>query len=293
MEDKRRTYGDEASPQITPIEMHLSSEWNRQEVVFGRLYSKFEKVQNYLFTTDTEEKMLTIMCEGNSLLPDSIILSSYDYEKLKETGDSPVEKSEEYIRIGKIKIALVPSSDCSLLHISADKFKEEDLKQKRQQIRDFAAESEKKSDFERLPEKYQKRLSEFSKALKCNDTELMMTFFLSLEGAGRGLTPAADDAIVGVLAGYLLSLSLEKKTDAYLETVGPILSHLCREKRTTGVSIKYLKCACRGAFSQDLCRLIRILSGEMQGDMKPFLERIRKVGHSSGMDMLYGLETML
>lgn len=293
MEDKRGTYGNEAMYEITPLEMNLSSEWKQQEVLWGELHSQFERVQNYLFTIGVEKRMLTIMCEGAALLPDSIILRYADYENLKKLGEFPAAKLEDYIQINYIKIAQLKTSNCSLLELSLDNYKEEYFEQKRRQIHDFIAGSERKSDFERLPERYKTNLNGFIEAMEGSDSERMLASFYKLIGAGRGLTPAADDAIIGVLAGYLLKLSLKKKADTYLKIVEPILSHLCREKLTTEVSLKYLKCACRGEFSQNLCKLIRILSGEFHEDIKPLLESIREIGHSSGMDMLYGLEMML
>lgn len=293
MEDKRGTYGNEAMYEITPLEMNLSPDWKQQEMLLGKLHSKFESVQNYLFTIGIEKRMLTIMCEGNTLLPDSIILRYADYEYLKNQGEFLAAKLEDYIQINNIKIAQLKTSNCSLLELSLDKYRQKDFEQKRKQIHDFIAGSERKSDFERLPERYKINLNGFIEAMEGSDSERMLVSFYKLIGAGRGLTPAADDAIIGVLAGYLLKLSLEKKADTYLKIVEPILSHLCREKLTTEVSLKYLKCACRGEFSQNLCKLIRILSGEIQEDIKPLLESIREIGHSSGMDMLYGLEMML
>ncbi len=293
MEDKRGTYGNEAMYEITPLEMNLSSEWKQKEVLWGELHSQFESVQNYLFMIGDEERMLTIMCEGAALLPDSILLRYADYENLKKLGEFPTAKLEDYIQINHIKIAQLKTSNCSLLELSLDKYRQKDFEQKRKQIHDFIAGSERKSDFERLPERYKINLNGFIEAIEGSYSERMLVSFYKLIGAGRGLTPAADDAIIGVLAGYLLKLSLEKKADTYLEIVGPILAHLCKEKLTTKVSLKYLKCACRGAFSQNLCKLIRILSGECKEGIRPILEEIRKVGHSSGMDMLYGLDMML
>ncbi len=261
---------------ITPIELNLSSEWKQQEVLFGTLHSRFERVQNYLFLIGTEKRMLTIMCEGNALLPDSMILRQEDYAGIKKQGEH-------------VRIALSEITSCSLLGLSVEKFDEEAFAHKKKQLHNFMERSEKKSDFERLPERYSKYIYRFAETLESNDSERMVASFLALAGAGRGLTPAADDAVIGVLAGYLLQLSLKKKSHTYLKNMEPLLSLLCGERLTTEISCKYLKCACRGDFSQNLCKLIRILSGEAEEDMGQILSQIREIGHSSGMDMLYGL----
>ncbi len=293
MEDKRRTDGNETMFEVTPIEMNLSSEWNQEAILCGTLHSKFDRVQNYLFSVEGEQRMLTIMREGNTLLPDSMILRYEDYNYLKNQGEYLAKLSKDYIQIHNMKIALLNTSSCSLLNLSVENFKKEQFEQKKKQIEKFIECSEKKSDFERLPERYEKILDGFIEGMLKNEPEVVANSFQRLVGAGRGLTPAADDAIIGVLAGSLLGLSLLKKQNIYFARVEKILSCLVREKQTTEISCKYLKCACRGNFSKDLCRVIQILAGESEEDLVHTLEAISMVGHSSGMDMLYGLHRAL
>lgn len=293
MEDKRRTDGNETMFEVTPIEMNLSSEWNQEEVLCGTLHSKFDRVQNYLFSIEGEQRMLTIMREGNTILPDSIILRCEDYNYLKNQGEYLAKKSKDYIQIHNIKIAQLITSSCSLLNLSIENFKREDFEQKKNQIETFIECSEKRSDFERLPERYKKLLDRFIEGILQDKPEMVADSFCSLVGAGRGLTPAADDAMIGALAGSLLGLSLLRKQNTYFARVENIPSCLVREKQTTEISCKYLKCACRGDFSENLCRVIQILAGESEADLVRILEAISMVGHSSGMDMLFGLHRAL
>ncbi len=293
MEDKRRTDGNETMFEVTPIEMNLSSEWNQEEVLCGTLHSKFDRVQNYLFSIEGEQRMLTIMREGNTLLPDSIILRCEDYNYLKNQGEYLAKKSKDYIQIHNIKIALLNTSSCSLLNLSIENFKREYFEQKKNEIETFIQRSEKRSDFERLPERYENLLDRFVEGIFKDQPEMVIDSFRSLVGAGRGLTPAADDAMIGALAGCLLGIPLLKKQDTYFARVENILSYLTKEKQTTEISCKYLKCACRMVFSADVCKVIRILAGESEVDLVHTLEAISMVGHSSGMDMLYGLHRAL
>lgn len=293
MEDKRRTDGNETMFEVTPIEMNLSSEWNQEEVLCGKMHSKFDRVQNYLFSIEGEQRMLTIMREGNTLLPDSIILRCEDYNYLKNQGEYLAKKSKDYIQIHNIKIAQLITSSCSLLNLSIENFKREYFEQKKNQIETFIECSEKRSDFERLPERYGNLLDRFIEGILQDKPEMVADSFCSLVGAGRGLTPAADDAMIGALAGSLLGLSLLKKQNTYFARVEKILSCLGRENQTTEISCKYLKCAGRGNFSKNLCRVIQILAGESEADLVRILEAISMVGHSSGMDMLFGLHRAL
>lgn len=293
MEDKRRTDGNETMFEVTPIEMNLSSEWNQEAILCGTLHSKFDRVQNYLFSIEGEQRMLTIMREGNTLLPDSIILRCEDYNYLKNQGEYLAKKSKDYIQIHNIKIAQLITSSCSLLNPSIENFKREDFEQKKNQIETFIECSEKRSDFERLPKRYKKLLDRFIEGILQDKPEMVADSFCSMVGAGRGLTPAADDAMIGALAGSLLGLSLLKKQNTYFARVEKILSCLGREKQTTEISCKYLKCACRGNFSKNLCRVMQILAGESEADLVRILEAISMVGHSSGMDMLFALHRAL
>lgn len=298
MEDERRAYGNATMHEnigvITlPLYLNLSSDFKQAKIRKGVLHSEFERVQNYLFEIHGEKRMLTIMREGNTLLPDSMILKAADYECLKNQGELEATIEQDFIRIGNIKIAVGDNFSCSLKVLSLDKFTKACFEDTKKQIEKFIECSEKKSDLERLPKRYICQLDVFIKSILENEPKNAEESFLSLVGAGRGLTPAADDALVGALAGSLLGLTLSKKQDRYFTCVENILSHLCTKKLTTEISCKYLKCACRGEFSQNLCELIRALAGEENADMDRLLGLIAETGHSSGMDMLYGLQKVL
>lgn len=285
MENKRRTDGDETMYEVHPIALCLSPEWMHEEVLCGTLHSRFEKVQNYIFIINGERRMLTIMREGNTLLPDSIILSNEDFDNLKNQREFHLTKRQ--------KAHCSKPSSCSLMELSLDKFTTRQFEQRIQLIDNFSRNSEKKSDLTRLPDKFTDHLNSFIEGMMSKDAKAVETAFQGLVGAGRGLTPAADDALIGALAGSLLGFTLAMEKDRYLVCVKPILFHLCNEKLTTEISCKYLKCACRGDFSQNLCKLIRTLTGEETEDIPTLLERIAKTGHTSGMDMLYGLQETL
>ncbi len=293
MENKRRTYGYETMLEITPVKMNLSSDLRHSGEVLGYLHSEFERVNNYIFTLRDEKRMLTVMMQGNTLLPDSIILKKDDYETLKKQDNKNVCISNDCLFVGEIKIPFIENSNCSLLTLNADNFNTDDFEKHKNEITQFSKNSEKKSYFEIIPVRYKEKLGDFAKALISGDSNLMMSVLPSLIGVGKGLTPSADDAVIGVLAGWLLKLSIDDNVDKYSQTINPIVSLLKDERITTAVSLKYLKCACKGEFSQDLCALIEILSKEKNEDISQVLQRIGNIGASSGMDMLYGLNTIL
>ena len=293
MENKRRTYGYETMLEITPVKMNLSSDFKNSGTILGEIHSEFERVNNYIFSLCNEKRMLTVMKSGNTLLPDSIILEKDNYETLKKQENHSVCISNNCLFVGNVKIPFIENSNCSLLTLNADNFNKDDFEKLKKEIIEFSKTSEKKSYFEKIPVKYKEKLGDFANSLVSGNWDLMLSSLSAILGAGKGLTPSADDAVIGVLAGWTLKLSLENNVKMYLEKTNLIAPLLNNEKITTAVSLKYLKSALKGNFSQDLCALIKILSKEKCEDVSKPLQRIRDIGASSGMDMLYGLNTML
>ncbi len=271
--------------EVTPIEIHLSSALNREEPVKGYFHSEFKRVKNYLFEIDGEKRMFTIMREGNYLLPDSMILSNTEFDKIRNLKELSLTELQS-LECGK-------RSSCSLLGLSLEKFTRQGLEQKLCQIDEFIANSEKKTDFARLPIRYANQLGVFIRGMMEHDKNIIENSFLSLIGAGKGLTPSADDAVIGSLAGILFGLTLKEEQDTYLERIKIVLPHLREKKLTTQISEKYLKCACDGDFSKAVGNLIHALAGEECGDFTKNLMQISETGYSSGMDMLYGLQKTL
>lgn len=99
-----------------------------------------------------------------------------------------------------------------------------------------------------------------------------------LIGLGRGLTPAGDDFLCGVLACFILA----GKTDC------PLFFALKKEiqlnlNRTNDLSAAFLCCAVSGHFSESVTLLPACKSPE------EITSLFRKIGHSSGMDTLCGI----
>jgi len=108
-----------------------------------------------------------------------------------------------------------------------------------------------------------------------------------LLGLGPGLTPAADDFLVGFLAAHKLFSSPfgERLSDDGVRTK---LEERARIK-TVPTSFHFLKCALEGIFSEILYLAFDDLSfGAEDGDTRQ-IEYFLKWGHSSGADTLTGV----
>lgn len=109
-----------------------------------------------------------------------------------------------------------------------------------------------------------------------NDLREAIAFLL---GRGLGLTPSGDD----VLAGYGVALWLQGRVERFAETVLELL-----EGRTTDVSASYLRAMAAGYANQGY---VELADAARAGEVERFpliIEELRRVGHTSGDDGLFG-----
>jgi hypothetical protein len=109
----------------------------------------------------------------------------------------------------------------------------------------------------------------------------------ALLGLGPGLTPAADDFLVGFLAAHKLFLSPlgHRLADDGVKTR---LEERARIK-TVPTSSQFLKCALEGIFSEILYLAFNDLISSTENGGREQVEYFLKWGHSSGADTLTGV----
>ncbi len=103
-----------------------------------------------------------------------------------------------------------------------------------------------------------------------------------LAGLGPGLTPAGDDALLGILAA-LHALDQEE----WLIRVRPFVEELALS-HTTSLSAAWLRYALEGAFSEPWHRLAKAWAQENGSRVQEVLESIRSIGATSGYYALLG-----
>lgn len=97
-------------------------------------------------------------------------------------------------------------------------------------------------------------------------------------GLGPGLTPAYDDACIGVMA--------------LLHAMGKRLRFLIKpQANTTDVSLRYLLLAQEGFFGELILTVIDALWNK--GDLAQAVQALSSVGATSGYDILLGMRTLL
>ncbi|MEP7157803.1 MAG: DUF2877 domain-containing protein [Chloroflexota bacterium] len=106
-------------------------------------------------------------------------------------------------------------------------------------------------------------------------------------GLGAGLTPSADDALVGALcvlsAQRTQSGALREQMLGWLSAEGAVA--------TTDVSLSYLRLAFDGAFSAPITHVVGCLADEFsQDDLDEAVRALSALGAASGMDTALGIE---
>lgn len=104
-------------------------------------------------------------------------------------------------------------------------------------------------------------------------------------GRGPGLTPSGDDIVVGMIAAMA---SVRAVNAVPLAEMGDELEAAVRG-RTTDVSAEYLYYACRSMAIGALCDLLSALGRSDPVGVRLAVDRLRRYGHTSGMDHLLGL----
>ena len=97
-----------------------------------------------------------------------------------------------------------------------------------------------------------------------------------LIGLGGGLTPAGDDALVGMLASLKGSEHFQRLAEIVRGNV----------KRTNWISQGYLGCAARGEFGIEVASLI--MACEYKNNLETSIRAISRIGHSSGTFFMLG-----
>jgi len=122
-------------------------------------------------------------------------------------------------------------------------------------------------------------------ALKTRDADQFLDAIQPLIGQGRGLTPAGDDCITGILLGLVRSRSSLFSARELDQIKQAIITDAFQH--TTSLSASQIEAAAEG--SADM-RLLTALDGSMAGHTSPdeCARLLREYGHSSGGDALVG-----
>lgn len=274
--------------------------WNAENLA-GYVHSSFDSAVNLMFAMPGgESRMFTLIRRGPPELPDCAVLSSPCFTAVSSlNAEAAVNKRQHQLMWGPagfqtlslVRMPSVPPRCKSGDRPAANLFTT------RQMLLDFCRESQKPTGFSKISGRFRAYLHDFSLSLIHSDTEALAAGFGALVGTGMGLTPTCDDAMIGALGLAYASFSAGRlpggKTEYFRLTWSMMQKILTGVQRTTRVSEKYMKCACRGQFSSHLGILAQ---AALTADGETFaraMGEISGIGHTSGMDTLIGFLSFL
>jgi len=236
----------------------------------GYVHSQFDKVVNLVFKmSNGMERLLTLVDETLPRLPDSIAVAKEQLSIIRSR--QPAVWTGNVVCAGTHSWRITVSDWTGAISVySKPPLIEEFLR-----IYKSMAQPDGFSRYSQTQCSAKDVLVRLVAALKMGSTEEACSAAMGCIGWGAGLTPSADDAIMGMLAVFA---GAGRRVPSFMNET--ILA------RTTDVSAKYLRCASEGYFSQLLCELV---DGMFDADdIQRRAEAVARIGATSGMDMLYG-----
>lgn len=126
-------------------------------------------------------------------------------------------------------------------------------------------------------------LSQFQAYYQAQDIKSAFNILLKLIGLGIGLTPSGDDFLCGFISVFhRLNLT---GTEFFQVLQEQIRLHL---RNTNPISARFLGCALENHFSKSIIEFFQ-LSPTTPPDIPQLVRIFENIGHSSGMDTLFGI----
>ncbi|MDQ0290797.1 DUF2877 domain-containing protein [Oligosphaera ethanolica] len=276
---------------------------NSTSTALGRVHSIFTHAIN-ISIGDT---LLTLCDDPSAGIPDSVVLSPADFARLQLRCDDPVRIARHQLLFASSPTPTTPTTAVALTGPNYDnRFPSNvsialpTLLHDRLDAIDAAFLAG-----HRLPAGAEERFPLLLAAIAAADHAACATHLRALIGLGPGLTPATDDALLGLLAVHAFLTATTTTTTAATALPMParpqfpaLVSRLAATL-TTAVSHKYLRCAAQDRFAQPLIHsVLAIMTAPTspQATTAPFptpdasaLRRLVATGHSSGRDTLRGV----
>lgn len=128
-------------------------------------------------------------------------------------------------------------------------------------------------------------VTQFAAATDQYDVEGTIRAAEGMIGLGPGVTPSADDVLIGFLAALWSMAGKHEQQLSFIHSFGVALMQIA--KQTNEISRTYLFHAAQGQFSSTLTHLAEaIVTGR---DVQQNTQSAMLVGHSSGMDSVTGM----
>jgi len=131
-------------------------------------------------------------------------------------------------------------------------------------------------------------LSVLMKTIRAGDYQDIKRNAQELVGLGPGLTPSADDVLLGLMASLtLISENLNIFEDLVSEVNKSIIS--CIQDRTTLISQEFLMHAAAGEVNEPIVALIEKALTARPNEVEEATKHVLAIGEASGTDMVLGI----
>ncbi len=261
---------------IYAVRTYLTDQFLNSSEQFGRVHSVFEHAINLEF----ENALVTILPDVNAGIPDSIEIANDDFASLKKINVGEIASlKNKNIRIAYQIINIDAQNSNSDWGETALASPEEI--ERRKSLFGF---------YHELPPKIEENMQNLLQALNQNNIDECEKILSTTIGLGSGLTPSADDALVGIMAFFHF---LENSKCAPTSILPDLVCKLAKG-RTTDVSLKYLHCAAQKRFALPLISVVKSLFDANTTEFDfPALAKLLASGHTSGKDTLRGISKAL
>lgn len=259
----------------------------------GAVHSKTGKTLNVLFEGPGRRRLVNFVPEPMAVMPDSISVDGDAWAAIRSTavGSGVQKEGMAFHFAGHAPIGgrLQPVS-CDL-PVSPGGLNDTDI---RSNMDAFLARYRQTpvdlSPYGGLAQ----RLGELAKAVLTGDRQAVGLRLPQCLGIGGGLTPSSDDMVTGLLAVMTGAALAElpwmggEARSALLGVGGTLLDIGSLSGLTTDISLAYLACAAERRFNKLLQVFTEHIYMAQDSCFTSCFELARKIGSSSGMDMLCG-----
>ncbi|XHA15828.1 DUF2877 domain-containing protein [Citrobacter farmeri] len=255
----------------------------------GRVEQVFSRAVNLYLPA--QHQLLTLLCEEYDNAPNSARLALTHFDGLFRPGEL-VQFHPSGITVGDDK--WIDKTSCHDWHmpklqLSPERFRQIPWQRWSELIHQQLRENETlflwRGDnpfYQAICHELQRRRNTLLRAMR-KGTEIAPTV-IQMMGLGIGLTPSADDYLVGLsIILFIAGHPAEKYKEAFCSAL-----QLGREN-TTLLSAITLEAAFEQRYRENIAGFIRCMINEPNGFSIQSIANIKNIGSSSGCDMLYGM----
>lgn len=203
-----------------------------------------------------------------------------------------VEVRDQSLIINNLPIKIVQANEvnCNLNQtIKESKASLDNIQKFYQNLFNFLTNLSRQSEYfgaiyEKTPQNYY--TARLKPIIKSKDINVISKALISIIGLGKGLTPAGDDIVCGIISSLQINLDAIDiyKINLIISNIKLAINH---QELTSDISKQFIDYALDGQHSELVNRLYQAIANNQE--IEKILEQISNIGFSSGIDFLTGM----